>query len=344
MLKKKLAWALCALFLLTPVMAVAAALKDNHPQRYTVQPGDTLWDISARFLKNPWYWPEIWYENPDIDNPHLIYPGDVIKLTYVNGKPRLSVQRGGGTVKLSPKVRVEDLDQAIHTIPMSAIRPFLTGARVVSQDEYSGAPYIVAGADERVMGATGDPIYVRKLPSNPANSWDIARKGKPFVDPETGERLGFEAIQVGAAHLKQRGDPATFMITSINREVLPGDRLFQVKDTELRSRFYPSAPDTRINGLIMAVLNGVSQIGQYDVVALNRGRTDGLKVGNVLEIYKRGRTVKDEYASDGDKETVTLPDEKAGELIVFRVFDRMSFGLVMQGSRAMTVDDLVRSP
>lgn len=335
----------CLLMLCFGAVAQAAeesTLRENHPERYTVQPGDTLWDISGRFLTDPWLWPEIWYENPKIENPHLIYPGDVIKLTTVDGEPRLTAERGGGTVKLSPEVRTEDLDEAISTIPVSAIRPFLTGHRIVAAEEYSSAPYIVAGADERVMGSTGDPIYVRALPQSPAESWDVLRRRDPLKDPETGEVLGFEAKKVGTARLDQRGDPATMTITGVTREVLPGDRLYQAEDLGLRSKFTPRAPDGQIKGQIMAVMDGVTQVGQFDVVAINLGEEDNAEVGHVLRVLKRGRTVQDDIGGDG--ESVELPDERAGELIVFRTFDRMSFALVMEASRAMRVKDLVRTP
>lgn len=340
MLKKTLACALLALLASAPAAAQQDAFRDDHPQEYTVEIGDTLWDISGRFLRDPWYWPEIWYENPVIENPHLIYPGDVVRLTTVDGRPRLTVERGGGVVTLSPQVRIESLDEAIATIPVSAIRPFLSGTRVVSAQALKGAPYIVAGADERVLYAAGDPVYVRQLPADMRQSWDVLRKGQPFIDPETGELLGYEATQVGTARLTREGDPATFRLTTASREVMPGDRLFAVEDTALRSRFYPRAPEGEITGVIMAVMDGISQIGQYDVVALNRGAEDGLEVGHVLEVFREGRLVEDPIAD----EAVLLPPEKAGELIVFRVFERMSFGLIMEASEAMEVHDIVSSP
>lgn len=342
MLKNTLFWVLFGLAASGPVMAEQDALRDGHPYRYTVQVGDTLWDIAGRFLREPWFWPEIWHENPDIENPHLIYPGDVVVLSMVDGEPSLSVERGGGTVKLSPEVRTSDLDEAIPTIPASAIRPFLEQTRVVSADAFESAPYIVAGADERVLGASGDPIYVRGTPSDPPRGWDVLRRGSAFIDPETDELLGYEATQVATARLDSEGDPATFTLTSSNREVAPGDRLFVVEDSELRSRFQPRIPETSIGGVIMAVMDGVSQIGQYDVVALNRGAADGLEVGHVMDVYRRGRVIEDRYS--GDREAVRLPDEKAGQLIVFRTFEQLSFALIMEGTRAMAVHDIVRTP
>ncbi len=343
MLKHTLAWALGALIAAGTASADESMLRDDHPQRYTVQPGDTLWDISDRFLTAPWYWPEIWHENPDIDNPHLIYPGDVIRLTLVDGEPRLTVERGGGTVKLSPEVRVEDLDDAVATIPLGAIRPFLTGDRVVDPGVLEDAPYVVAGGDERVMSAAGDRVYARGMPGDPARDWDVVRREEAFVDPETGDTLGVLARRIGTSEIEASGDPATLRLTEVNREVLAGDRLLERLDTQFRSHFTPRAPDTDVRGVIMSVMDGVNQIGQFDVVAINRGASDGLAVGHVLAIDEKPRTVADPYA-EGGEEAVTLPPEKQGELVVFRTFERMSLGLVMEATRAMTVGDTVRSP
>lgn len=340
---KPIIYGLFALFLSGAIHAAdTPELRDDHPERYTVQPGDTLWDISQKFLADPWLWPEIWYENPKIKNPHLIYPGDVIKLTTVDGEPRLTADRGGGTVKLSPQVRTEDLDDAIRTIPVSAIRPFLTGNRLVGKEAYDGAPYVLAGSEERVLAATGDPIYVRGLPESPKESWDVLRKGDPLVDPASGDVLGFEATKVGAARLEDGGDPATLTVTSVNREILPGDRLFQSDERGLKSRFTPRAPDDDIEGQIMAVMDGVSQVGQFDVVAINLGTADNAEVGHVLRIFKRGRTIEDQFTEEDEQ--VQLPDEPAGELIIFRTFEKMSFGLVMEATRAMGIKDIVRTP
>jgi len=337
--------ALCVLAFaaLTPVFAQSGeALRDDHPERYTVQPGDTLWDISRRFLEDPWYWPEIWHENPEIDNPHLIYPGDVIRLTVVDGEPRLTVERGGGTVKLSPQVRAESLDVAVQTIPISAIRPFLTGDRVVGRETLDQAPYVVAGGDQRVLGSQGDMIYARGLPADPERGWSLVREMDPLVDPVTGEVLGYEARYLGRARLEREGDPATLRIAESQREVRAGDRLLVAEPRELQARFTPRAPGTEVAAVILSARDRVARIGQYDVVIVNRGSSDGLEAGHVLEVFKRGREVVDRY---GDRrETITLPEEKAGEIIIFRTAERLSFGLVMEASRAMGINDIARSP
>ncbi|WP_290652320.1 LysM peptidoglycan-binding domain-containing protein [Aquisalimonas sp.] len=330
----------CGLWLAAPVVFADDAFRDDHPQRYIVQTNDTLWDISERFLESPWLWPEIWHVNPDIENPHLIYPGDEIRLVYVDGEPRLTVDRGMRTVRLSPKVREEVLEPAISTIPMEAIRPFLNRSRVLDDAVFDSAPYILAGEDERVMASRGDSIYVRRLPNNGQRAFAIVRKADPYTDPDTGEVLGYEATYVGDARIVQHGDPGTARVTSSNREILPRDRLVQTPSDPIRTTFQPRAPDEAVEGVIINVMEGVTQIGQYDVVVLNRGKHHGLEDGHVLSVFQAGREIRDDIA----EETVTLPQERAGELIIFQVFDKLSFGLVMRAERAMNTLDMVRSP
>lgn len=334
---------LCGLSLTAPLaLANEDAFRDDHPERYTVERGDTLWDISERFLDSPWLWPEIWHVNPEIDNPHLIYPGDEIRLVYIDGEPRLTVDRGQRTVRLSPEVREEELEPAISTIPMEAIRPFLDRSRVVDEGTLEDAPYVVAGEDERVLASRGDNIYVRRLPEgdNRSETFAIVRRGDPYVDPESDEVLGFEGRYLGDARVTRQGDPGTARVTRSNREIRAGDRLLETTSGAIRTNFQPRAPEGDVEGHIIDVMDGVSQIGQFDVVVLNRGSRDGLEEGNVLAVYKAGREVEDDIAD----ETVTLPEERAGELIVFRVYDKLSFGLVMNATRAMSNMDMVRNP
>lgn len=342
--RKLVSLMLGALFSL-PLFASADTLRQDHPQRYVVERGDTLWAISARFLRSPWLWPEIWHLNEEIENPHLIYPGDVISLVYIDGQPRLTIAREdrvGATVRLSPRIREESIATAIPTIPLDAIRPFLTETTVVSAQALERAPYIVAGSDERVMGSRTDRVYARGLKAD-AGNYTLVRAGDALRDPETRQILGYTALHVGEAAVEQGGEPATLSITRSNREILPGDRLLEARDSRFGSNFFPKAPEARIDGRIISVLDGVSQIGQYSVVAINRGLEHGLAVGDVLAIYKSGRTVRDTYGS-GRRENVRLPDERAGELIVFRAFDRLSFGLVMRATQAMHTLDAVRNP
>ncbi len=338
---RKLPGLLIGLFFCLPLLAASDAFRDDHPEEYTVVRGDTLWDISTRFLNSPWYWPEIWHVNPEIDNPHLIYPGDVIRLVYVDGRPRLTVERGIQEVRLAPGIREEQLPSAIDTIPMDAIRPFLNRSHVVDEDFFNRAPYIVAGEDERVMASQGDRVYVRRLADGEdQGGYSVVRQGNPFQDPETGEVLGIEATHVGELTLQRGGDPATAQVVTSSREILNGDRLLRTPRRPASANFYPKAPDEELNGQIIHVLDGVTQIGQFDVVVLNMGDEQGAEVGDVLAVYKAGRQVRDQVTGDH----VTLPEERAGELIIFRTFDKVSFGLVMRANRHMAIADIVRNP
>jgi len=319
----------------------SVALNPSHPDEYTVVKGDTLWDISARFLSKPWLWPEVWYANPQIKNPHLIYPGDVISLVYVDGRPQLRLRRGG-TDKLSPQVRSTPLDSAIPTIPIDAIQQFLNHSRVVSQKDLDAAPYIVESADEHLITGAGDRVYVRRLPSADTSRYSVYRQGQVYRDPDSNEQLGVEALYIGDANLQRFGDPSTLQLVRTTREAKIGDLLFPVDADEIQRNFLPHAPAS-MHGRIIAVVDGVTQIGQHQVVVLNRGAHDGLEVGHVLAISQAGATVSDKVSGKrGD--SVTLPDERAGILMVFRTFDRVSYALVMSATRAIHVLDKVDSP
>lgn len=319
-------------------------LRDGYPQRYTVAQGDTLWDISGRFLSKPWQWPEIWHANPQIANPDLIYPGDTLVLTFVDGQPRLSVQRGAsrGTIKLSPTVRTSPVAEAIPTIPLGAINAFLLDNRVVdSAEDFARAPYIVAGNQERVLSGRGDRIYGRGQFAPDQSAYGIFRQGKTYFDPTTHEVLGINADNIGGAEvIATEGDVATLSLQASNAEVRLGDRLFPTGLTPVNSFFYPSPPTREVHGTILDVPRGVTQIGKYDVVTLNRGRRDGLVEGNVLAIYKTGETVRDRVTG----EQVKVPDERAGMLMVFRTYEKLSYGLVLNANRSLAIMDKVTNP
>jgi len=329
----------CALA--APMAMASELLRADHPDRYTVVRGDTLWDISGRFLRSPWLWPEIWHVNPQIANPHLIYPGDVLELVYIDGRPRLQLRRG--TVKLSPTVRSTPWDGAIPTIPVDAIAPFLTRPYVIGKDELESAPYVVDFADEHILGGAGQRAYVRSIDSDAHLKFEIVRPGGPYKDGETGEILGYEARYIGSAKLQRTGDPATIFLNATELESVIGDRLLAAGEDRATANFTPHAPPMPVEGTIISVFNGVSQIGTHNVVVIDRGEADGLKPGTVLRIDQRGETIRD-VVSTNLRETVRLPDEQAGLLMVFRTFDRVSFGLVMHATRAMHIDDKVRNP
>jgi hypothetical protein len=315
------------------------ALNPSHPERYTVVKGDTLWDISSMFLRDPWLWPEVWYVNPQVENPHLIYPGDVLVLTYLDGRPILKIDRKD---KLSPRIRATPLDQAIPTIPIDAIAPFLTRPYVVDEDQLEKAPYIVHFLDDHIVGGAGISYYARSIMQEQPNQYAIVRPEKPYKDPDTGDTLGYEAIYVGSSELKRTGDPAKLLITTSEQEAIIGDRLIKILEEEPLIDFQPRVPDMPIEGRIISVLNGVSQIGQYNVVVLNRGSNAGLEAGHVLEILQGGDEIRDIVIGRGEK--VKLPLEKAGHLMVFRTFDKVSFALVMNATKPLHILDWVRPP
>ncbi|MBV7563010.1 LysM peptidoglycan-binding domain-containing protein [Pseudomonas sp. sia0905] len=319
-------------------------LKEGHPDRYTVVKGDTLWDISGKFLSQPWKWPEIWHANPQVQNPHLIYPGDVLSLVYIDGKPRLVLGRGDsrGTIKLSPKVRSTPMAEAIPTIPLEAINSFLLKNRIVdSPEQFQSAPYIVAGNAERVVSGAGDRVYARGSFDPSAPVYGIFRQGRTYTDPETEEFLGINADDIGGGEIVAEEDKiGTLNLTRTTQEVRNGDRLFPTEEGAINSTFMPSEPKTEIKGLILDVPRGVSQIGQFDVVTLNKGARDGLEIGNVLAVYKTGETVRDRVTG----ESVKIPDERAGLLMVFRTYEKLSYGMILNASRQLEVMDKIRNP
>lgn len=325
---------------LSSVSAEALTLSADHPTEYVVEKGDTLWDISARFLDEPWRWPELWRVNPGIANPHLIYPGDRLYLVDTLDGPALMVERGDGTVKLSPRVRETALREAVPTIPLEAISQFLTRSMVLADPEVPGAGYVVQGADEHVITGAGDRIYVRNLPDAKDNVFEIYRVGEPYRDPDSREILGYAALHVGSAVVDAPGDPATLLISQSSREVLPGDILLPRSDELIEPTFLPHAVQESFSGRVISVVDGVSQIGPNNIVALNRGAADGMETGHVLAVHQTPEPVKDPVHS----QIVELPTLEAGRLMVFRVYDRVSFALVMSASRAIHLGDRVTAP
>ncbi len=371
-------------------MADTLTLNPTHPERHVVVKGDTLWDISGRFLTEPWRWPEIWEVNPQIRNPHLIYPGDEITLSYKDGKPVLRVhRRGRPTVKLSPGVRTLPQETgAIPAIPLDAIKQFLSRPRVVNEGELDAAPYIVSVGKEHLLAGKDYSVYVRGIKDSDASRYAVLRSGPAYTQTVNGkeEILGYEAVHVADALLKQSGDPSTMHLTSSTREVRIGDRLLPVQDQRADQNFMPHTPGPSINGEIIAVLDGVTQVGQYQVVVLNLGEREGMEVGHVMAVYQRGVEVKDPRAtvrvskdlntvkdSDADRQggfagffasadrlvqsiqqaltprdkslqKVRLPEERAGILMVFRPFERVSYALIMDAIRPMHIADKVRNP
>lgn len=322
-----------------------ALLKTGHPDEYMVKKGDTLWDISGTFLNSPWMWPEIWHVNPQIENPHLIFPGDLIKLVYLDGQPRLTLERTmkmvPGTTKLSPSIRVQQMDEAISAIPLDKIDAFLSRSRIVEPGVLEASPYMLAGQQQHLIVGAGDRAYARGLFDANYTNYGVYRKGQLFKDPVTKEALGVYAQGIGTVAVnKMTDDIATLDVIRTYEEVRPGDNLLPSEDRSVDSIFFPSAPDTEIEAQIIAVEGGVTQVGKFNVVMINKGEREGLQIGNVMAIFKAGEVVRDRVR--GGK--VTLPDERAGLLMVFRTFEKMSFALVLESDRPLSVRDKVRNP
>ena len=320
----------------------AAELQPDHPQTYTVAAGDTLWSIAGRFLSSPWRWREVWRQNPDIQNPNLIYVGDVIELYYEADQPRLRLAATGErpTIKLSPQVRVQALDQPIPTISRETISSFLNESRVLSQSEWAGSAYILGAVDDRVLFATGERIFARGGEFD-MQFYQAFRPGEEYHDPVTNESLGFDVIFLGEAVLEDDNDPATLRLTKVKRGIQPGDRLFPVEgDEDFVLQFLPHPVDEDMSGQIIAALSGSFLVGRTDSVVVNLGEVDGMEPGHVMATYKPGEVITDPQTG----ETIQLPDEKSGLLMIYRVFDRVSYGLIMEANLTIRVLDPVGAP
>ena len=314
-------------------------LAEGHPNEYVVQVGDTLWDIAGTFLKDPWFWPEIWYVNPEIVNPHLIYPGDVLGLVYIGGQPRITNVRAS-TYRMSPQARVTPLTEAIASIPYEEVAAFLSSGVILEKKQADSLPYLLQTRGDHLIGSAGNEIYVRGITdTTPGKRYQLVHVGDPLHDPDDNRLIGYQGIPVGDGRLRRGGDPATVALTDTSREALPGDRLLP-QDDDIPLNFFPRAPSTEVDGRIISVVGGVSQIGQYMVVVMNRGTNHGLSTGDVLTVFQTGEEVEDRFG--GGK--VTLPEEEAGTVMVFKTFDRISYGLVMEATQAIHIHDTIRNP
>jgi hypothetical protein len=390
----------------SPARVTQGDLAADAPNEYTVVKGDTLWGIAGKFLKDPWKWPQIWQMNQErIKDPHWIYPGDIIVLDRSGTYPQLSMGPGGtgatgpsgGTsteaasnvVKLEPRTRIESLQNAVPSIPGSAIGPFLNQPLVVESGGLDTAPAILATQESRVIIGAGDIAYADRISSNDGVNWQVFRPGTALRDPETGELLGYEAKYVGDARVRRFGDPTTLEITKARQEINRGDRLTPARETTFPS-YIPRAPDKAIKGTIMSVDGGVSEFGQFQIITINRGGRDGLEVGHVLASYRRGAIVNtggrsenplagaggwfsglfgggtrqepkpvavvpDAPGSRGDAAApatggavlsgpLQLPDERNGLIFVFRVFEKMSYAMVLRSTQPLYIGDVVQTP
>lgn len=352
--------------------AALVQLADDAPTNYTVVKGDTLWDISAKFLKQPWRWPEIWNMNREqIKDPHWIYPGDIIKLSFDSqGRPMLSLlQRGegagasGGTVTLHPKIRVESVGAAIPSIPLRVIGPFLSLPLVIEKDALLGAPKIVGTEEDHVVIGAGDTAYGVGLDPAQGAKWQVYRPGREFVDPDSNEVLGYEAIYLGDVRVSRFGEASRLEVSKAVQEINRGDRLTPAAESLMLS-YSPHAPAADLKGKVIAAMGGLSESAQYSIVVLNLGKRDGLETGHVLASYRTGRWVSTKDADQtflsslvsrvsqgagGNNENalpaeVKLPDERNGLLFVFRTFERVSYALIMSSRLPVVVGDVVQTP
>jgi hypothetical protein len=330
-------------------------LVDNAPDSHTVKRGDTLWDISKLFLKSPWRWPELWGMNMEqVRNPHLIYPGQILYLDKRNGRATLRLGRpvGGDSSKLQPRIRSSDVRDNIAMVPMGQIEPFLNEAVIFDHNELSSAPRIVATQDGRVMVSRGETAYVRgELGGN--SSFRVFREPKPLLDPTTKQLLGYEAVYLGSTDLARKGDgagassmpgevvPDTFTITSVRQEIRAGDRLHPTPPREFSS-FGPHAPSNPVQGQIVSVYGEAVTAGQNQIVAINRGKDAGMEAGHILALWRDGQRIVDK--TEVKPTQIKLPDERHGLLFVFRVFDRMSYALILSVKDPVNVGDRFTQP
>jgi hypothetical protein len=332
-------------------------LKDSAPSRHVVVRGDTLWGIASKFLKDPWKWPDIWGMNRDqVSNPHLIYPGDIVVLDLSGKEPRLRLDDGSGSAsaidtgaatatgipvtKLSPRSRKTGVaSSAIPTIPASVIDPFLTRPMVVTEEALEKAPRIIATQEGRVVLGSGDVGYAQDLLPDGGTAYQIYRPARPLIDPDTKENLGYEAFYLGDARVQQFASVSTLLVTKSVQEITTGDKLVVATAVPALS-YVPHVPQTKINGRVIASTeSSVTEIGPLSVVVVNKGAREGLSMGHVLALFRAGETV-----ATGRKTTAQLPDERYGVILIFRVFDKVSYGLVMNTTRAVNLMDFVRTP
>jgi hypothetical protein len=327
----------------------------EHPQTYIVQKGDTLWDISSHFLRDPWYWPEIWYKNPQVDNPHLIYPGDELAIIYIGGEKRIQLIRRGETgealsskglkvVKLSPRIRAQSIDASIPSIPIESIRQLLDRPLIIEEDVLAKSAYVLDSRDNHLANAINDTLYVRKLDYDKGNGrYHIFRPNKPLVDTVTGEMLGYEALYVGEAKLERKGDPASLRVVSSAREILRDDRILPIDNSYIERDFFPRPPKEHVRGFIISILDNISQVGQYQTVVINLGLRDDVAVGNILQVDRPGKVIIDRNEEEPDF-MVKLPDERNGIIMIVKAYEKMSFALIMEANTPIKMGNMVHTP
>ncbi|MFK7975303.1 MAG: LysM peptidoglycan-binding domain-containing protein [Halioglobus sp.] len=328
--------------LFSGITQAAVALNKDMPETYIVKKGDTLWGISGMYLEQPWLWPELWDVNPQIDNPHLIFPGDELYLVWVDGKPRLRLRRGRN-VKLSPNMRVDPLDLAIPVIPLDQIGPWLLRHRIMDAGELNNSAYVVAGDQMHLISGPGDRVFGRGFFPDDERSYGIYRAGETYYDPKTNELLGYQAQDIGNARMvtSNAEDIVELEVTRVAEEVRLGDRLLPLEERILDATFHPKPPSVELEGALMiSVHGGVTQVGEMSIVVINRGDREGLAIGDVVAVYQAGELVYDKVA----EENVLLPDTRAGLALVFEVFEKASYAIIIKASRPLKLLDKVKNP
>ena len=336
------------------VPAKEIRVKASHPRQYTVKKVDTLWGISSLFLQDPWFWPEIWQKNRQIQNPHLIFPGDVLTLVYVGGQPQIlvneaqhkAVQQDSGELpvkKLSPGIRSKSLQASIPSIPGDAIRQFLSKPRVVTREQLDNAPRIIASDEEHLILGHGDRVYIRGEIDKERVRFSVFRPGDELRDPVSNDLLGYEAKYSGNVHIISYDDPATGDLTYSAREVLIGDRLLPEDKSKLENLFFPHIPDKDVNAQIISLYDALFGVAQYQIVVINKGERDGMEVGHLLATFTKGDVVRDRF-DKRRSEPVQLPNERSGLLMIFKTFDRVSYGLTLESKRVIHNNDFVQTP
>ena len=329
-------------------------VKAAHPRQYTVKKGDTLWGISSLFLQDPWFWPEIWQKNQQVNNPHLIFPGDVLTLVYVNGAPQILVNEarhqqviessdGRRVVKLSPSIRTSELSASIPSIPGDAIRQFLSRPRVVTKEQMENAPRIIGSQDNHLVLGEGNRVYISGELDKERVRLSVFNPGDALRDPDTNEILGYEAKDAGDVHIVKYGDPASGDLTFTEREVLIGDRLLPEDKSKLENMYFPHVPDRDVDARIISLYDALFGVAQLQIVVINKGERDGMEVGHLLATFSQGAIVRDRYSKTSSK-PVQLPNERSGLVMVFRTFDRVSYALTLESKRVIHNLDYLHTP
>lgn len=368
-------WMLVLLLGCQSVFAAEVAVREDSPTRYTVLQGDTLWDIAGKFLEEPWLWPEVWQLNPQIENPDLIYPGDIIELAYENGAPVLRLSRGaqdatgerGGsmataaadlpTVRLSPQVRAEPILSPIPAIPLDRISAHLDDNYVIPASDFEAAPYLLGEVAGHALIGTGDEVYARGSWTDGTRAYDVVRRGRELQDPDTGAVVGIEALTVGAAELASiNGERATLRITANDIEIRPGDRLVPRQSTMIQSRYLPAPPDFDVDAAIISIGTGREIGGMYDSLTINAGSDQGLAPGHLLQVREPSDFVRDHYGKTSPwqalrrafgkdaGERLEFPGKPVATVLVYRVFAGASLALVLQSSDGIRPEDRVVTP